>query len=399
MNLHVEQLYKNTNNWKRADDEFNRLFRFNDGSGSSKGINNVAGFRPKNKNSSKSTDIVDCAFCVLVTNLGEAEWPDHLDKETGLFRYYGDNRVPGKAIDATPVGGNRLLQSIYGKLHTGRLKEVSPLLCFETVKGGSGTYMRFLGLACPGAQGMSAEDDLVGVWRIKDGKRFQNYRATLSILREAEVARSWLEDLVDGISPTESSHCPVTWRLWATSGRYRMLECEPQLQPRKKTDQLPSNAREQRTLEAIYEGLTAREFEFAAVDFVQLLSRAFTDLSVTQASRDGGRDVIGKYRIGHARHRVSLDVFVEAKKWKPGSAVGVRPMMRLISRLKHRDVGVFVTTSHFDPQVQQELIDDKHPVLLVSGVDVSRLLIDNDMDEPKKLAAWLQSIRMRAGST
>ena len=67
--LRIDHLYRNTNNWTSEDDQFNRFFRFSDGMG----INNVSGFRPKRKADTKNTDIINSAFCVLITNLGELE--------------------------------------------------------------------------------------------------------------------------------------------------------------------------------------------------------------------------------------------------------------------------------------------------------------------------------------
>jgi hypothetical protein len=125
----------------------------------------------------------------------------------------------------------------------------------------------------------------------------------------------------------------------------------------------------------------------------------FANLTVTRAVRDGGRDVVGSYRVGHDLHQVLLSVYVEAKQWNPKAAVGVKPMMRLVARLKHRDVGVFVTTSYFETQVQEELIEDRHPVLLVSGGDIVRLLIRSELDDLSsdgKLEPWLKLIREKA---
>ena len=49
------------------------------------------------------------AFVVLYTSMQELAWPDYLDEETGIFRYYGDNRNPGRTILDTPRKGNLLL--------------------------------------------------------------------------------------------------------------------------------------------------------------------------------------------------------------------------------------------------------------------------------------------------
>ena len=391
--LRIDAAYRNTNDWKKRDDVFNRFFRFADG----KGITNTPGFRPKSR-LDKGTDITECAFCVLVTTFGKSHWPDSLDRETGLFTYFGDNRSRGVPIHDTPVGGNRLLRSVYSLLHTGQREKIPPFLCFETLKSLEGTYMRFLGLACPGAEGVSALDDLVAVWRVKGDDRFQNYRALFTILREETVSRSWLEDLVAGTAPVVSKNCPPTWAKWVSTGRYLPLECSRRIEPRSRKDQEPTTDKERTVLSRVHQGLSDREFEFAAADLVRLMDERFSDFSVTRATRDGGRDVVGAYRVGHALHQVRLEAYVEAKRWSPGSAVGVKPMMRLISRLKHRDIGVFITTSHFDAQVQRELIEDRHPVLLISGGDIARLLLQKELGHDPAIEEWLKRVRDYAGA-
>jgi hypothetical protein len=162
---------------------------------------------------------------------------------------------------------------------------------------------------------------------------------------------------------------------------------------------MPRSPRELQVLQAVHSALSDREFEFAASALTGLIDARFVDLVVTRPVRDGGRDGIGSYRVGHDQHQVMLSVFVEAKRWRMDRAVGVKPMMRLIARLKHRDVGVFITTSFFDQQVQRELIEDNHPVLLVTGGDVARILIQNeltDLSPGGKLTVWLDSVRLSA---
>ncbi len=232
--LRVDASYRNTNNWQNPDDVFNRFFRFVD----KKGINNTSGFRPKSK-AGGDTDITECAFCVLVTNFGETEWPDAIDRENGLFMYYGDNRSPGRPLNETAVGGNRLLEKVFTALHLGERSKIPPFLAFEKCKTDQGTQMRFLGLTCPGAQGMSALEDMVAVWRMQNNLRFQNYRAVLTILKEETVSHAWLQELVDGATPEESGHCPSAWRLWVRTGAYSPLRCTRELRPRTRLEQMP----------------------------------------------------------------------------------------------------------------------------------------------------------------
>lgn len=53
---------------------------------------------------------------------------------------------------------------------------------------------------------------------------------------------------------------------------------------------------------------------------------------------------------------------------------GIRDTTRLISRLRHRQFGVFVTTSWVGLQAYKELVEDGHPVLVLSGRDILEIL-------------------------
>lgn len=79
----------------------------------------------------------------------ELEWPDYLDEETGIFRYYGDNREPGRELTDTKKKGNKILEDVFGLLNEGkRLGEIPPFFVFK--KTGNGRDIQFLGLAAPG---------------------------------------------------------------------------------------------------------------------------------------------------------------------------------------------------------------------------------------------------------
>lgn len=251
--------------------------------------------------------------------------------------------------------------------------------------------MRFLGLAVPGAQGMSSLDDLVAVWRRTGDQRFQNYKATFTIINEPVVSHSWLEEIVSGADPVSADCCPPAYRKWVETGKYQPLITEPKTTPRNKAEQLPRTERERAILEKV-RTLSPRQFEYAAAEFLGMMDARFSNAEVTREVRDGGRDVLAKYKVGHGDHSISLQVSVEAKLWDGTSAVGVKPMMRLISRLKHRDFGVFITSSFFDRTVQQELIDDQHPVILISGGDIARMLLASDI-EAESLQRWIDGIR------
>lgn len=123
-----------------------------------------------------------------------------------------------------------------------------------------------------------------------------------------------------------------------------------------------------------------------------MLDERFADFTVTRQSRDGSGDVIANHRGGHALHHVRLEAYVEVKRWNPASPVEARPMMRLLSQVKHRDMEVFITTSFLDGQVQREPIEDGHLVLLIPGGDITGLLRQRELGEDPALGAgWSES--------
>ena len=53
-----------------------------------------------------------------------------------------------------------------------------------------------------------------------------------------------------------------------------------------------------------------------------------------------------------------------------GKSVGVKELSRLLSRLRHRQFGILITTSYLASQAYTELKEDKHPVVIISGIDI-----------------------------
>lgn len=119
---------------------------------------------------------------VLYSTGSEPDWPDALDPYTGVFTYYGDNRSPGRGLENTPNKGNLLLSRVFDWAHGDAVTraEVPPFFLFD--KYGSGRDVRFRGLLAPGADRLSGEEDLVAIWRTTNRQRFQNYRATFTVL-------------------------------------------------------------------------------------------------------------------------------------------------------------------------------------------------------------------------
>ena len=116
------------------------------------------------------------------------------------------------------------------------------------------------------------------------------------------------------------------------------------------------------------------------------------DAELTRPWRDGGRDAVGKYHIGSGASSIQVDFALEAKCYDPaGKGVGVKELSRLISRLRHRQFGILVTTSYLASQAYREVKEDGHPVVVICGADIAELLKTKlgGMDQVEK---WLDSI-------
>ena len=70
-------------------------------------------------------------LAVLTSTLRDLDWPDRLDKEEGIFTYYGDNKKPGHELHDTPRFGNLLLRDMFDGAHQpAERPKVPPVLVF-----------------------------------------------------------------------------------------------------------------------------------------------------------------------------------------------------------------------------------------------------------------------------
>ena len=66
-----------------------------------------------------------------------------------------------------------------------------------------------------------------------------------------------------------------------------------------------------------------------------------------------------------------------------------RETSRLISRLRHRQFGVLVTTSHLDSQAYTEIREDGHPVIVLAGRDIIDIIKTQGLNTPAQLQQYL----------
>ena len=168
---------------------------------------------------------------------------------------------------------------------------------------------------------------------------------------------------------------------------------------RSKDEQLPRAPEEKKMLNTIWRHFQKNPYlfeEFSAQLFKMNDQRVIID-EITRATSDGGRDAIGRYLLGLNKDPVYADFSLEAKCYRPplfgqkGISVGVRGVSRLISRIRNRQFGVLVTTSVIAPQAYKEVRKDRHPIIFLSGKDITQLLTKNGCNTQKLIEKRLQN--------
>jgi hypothetical protein len=356
--LVIDAVYEGGSKGNSADDVLGRLIP---GAGNQGGFRQVGGWTaPK--------------LVVLYSSAEDPDWPDFIDIYTGVFTYFGDNKRPGRELHDTQRHGNELLRSCFEILHNtpDQRTKIPPFLVFT--KGDKGRNVIFRGLVVPGVEGEPA-DDLVAIWRSKKGERFQNYRAKFTILDTGIVSRQWIDEIRNGEPVNQFS--PPAWLKWIEKGVYQPLAAEPTTESRTREQQTAAPGRDESLVRCIYQYFKANPhgFEHCAARLAAMMDPNINIDVITRPSVDGGRDAIGTYRVGPLADRIPLDFALEAKCYSPENGVGVKELSRLISRLRHRQFGILVTTSYLGHQAYEELRSDRHPVIVISGADIAGILV------------------------
>lgn len=373
--LVVDRTYRGGRAGNRGDDPIGKLLP----------VGNSGGFRFVG---SPTKNTVRCL--ALYTSMSDPDWPDRLDLSAGTFTYYGDNKHPGRELHETPRKGNLSLRRMFADAATttGRLR-VPPVFLFS--KGGAGADAQFRGLLVPGSVAVPTDEQLVAIWRSVGSERFQNYRASFSVLNVRTASRAWLSRILAGDPAGDLA--PEAWTRWRRTGIPDRLIAPRTIEHRTRAEQLPNGSIDMAILSAIHAHFAGRphDFEQCAAQLWMMLAPATEELIMTRPSRDGGRDAIGTYRLGPPSDLIRIDFALEAKCYAPHSSVGVREMSRLISRLRHRNFGVLVTTSWVNTQAYKEIREDQHPVAVVCGADIVEILRRRGWGTVEAVKEWLNS--------
>lgn len=366
-------------------------------------VENSRGFRIKN-----SYDKKQISYVVLLTTKKDIYWQDTIDEELGLCVYYGDNKETGS--DLHSKRGNKLLKDVYNYAQSNDInvrKKIPPFFLFENDPIGG---VKFKGLLVPGYKNVSQKEWLTAIWSKKDeGGRFLNYKAIFTILDtfegsensqgSASIDLKWLEDLLNK-KGFESPYAPLAWKEFISKNKYKPLLCNVRARSRKKEEQLPSEPNKEKMLKYIIEYYKNNSigFECLAIDLVKKSdNNILEDPMHTKATRDGGRDGIGEYRIlNNLTNPLKVEFAIEAKCYNPylknPDKVTIKETSRLISRIRNKQFGVLVTTSYVNEYAYKELIEDSQPILIIAGKDIIEILYQNEITNLETLKHYLDSI-------
>ncbi len=380
--LVVDAVYEGGNIGNLKSEVISKVLSVENDKGESLKVHTTGGFRYRGK-------LPNPLVVVLTSNSSEPAWPDSINPFTGQLTYFGDNRSPGE-LHETHLGGNQILADSFARFGDGKKARESLPVFFYFTKW-SGFSQQFRGLVVPSGIGVTADDQLSAIWRTKNGARFQNYRAIFTVLNIPEISRQWITDLMLGKDKLINS--PESYRQWVATGKYEPLVSENVIQIRTKQEQLPQDAAGLKLVGHIHQRFENKphDFEPVALALWGLLSKLPMDAEVTRKAVDGGRDAFGVVRVGPTSDPLKLDFALEAKCYGINNSVGVKETSRLISRLRRHHFGVLVTTSFIGKQAYEEIREDRHPVVLMTGADISRVLQANGYDNVNKLDAWLDT--------
>lgn len=301
------------------------------------------------------------AYIVLVTAHVSGEhanpWDDIIDERAGIIRYWGDAKFSARdrAYDAFP--GNHCLKRVYDELLIGDRSVLPPILHFSRPSSGRLVF-----------NGLCALEAMELTWFEDGGRPIRNYRYNLSILDEEFVSVDWLRFRTVAAEKTAlMDGAPATWndyvrgrtrrrQMW----KARVLSTEAQL---------PTPGSDDERVLTQLRSLPPKVFEAVIVALFREMKTVEHSITATRYVNDSGFDFFGSFTmplpVGY-----EVPLRGEVKRWKQG--VGVGEVSRLVARLRRGEYGIFVTTSYYTRQAQEEVLEDAYPVKLLGGADLIR---------------------------
>ena len=308
-------------------------------------------------------------------------WHDSFDMDRGRVRYFGDTKFGD--MPHVKVRGNKILRALFDQSNSPDRQaraNTAPLLFFVAPRQG---FVEFRGVGLIERVELVAQVD-------NEGRAFSNYAfdcALVDLSAEGEqLDWGWISARKDPDLSDEAvlELAPKQWSKWVNEGKDSLSSIRRNVARAKvfnKEEQLPPpGSEEQKVLDKIYNFYSTsndrkKRFEALAevvTEFVISESHGrYKRGWVTRGSGDHGIDFVGRLDVGSGFSTTSLVVLGQAKCEKPNSTTSGQDIARTVARLRRGWIGCYVTTGTFSKPNQQEVIEDRYPLILVPGAKVA----------------------------
>ena len=325
------------------------------------------------------------AYVVLLTSSRSGSnhnpWDDYINISDGEIIYWGDAKSCDKR-EFMDFYGNKILNVINDYRLLGERELMPPILHFSKQSSGKVTF-----------NGLCVLEDLQIKAYYDGDKPIKNFCCNLCILDTHEVDVEWLHyrATIDDLTKlNDKAKTPDVWLSYIKKDVKRLNIYKRQI--RKPKEQLPSDKNDMLILEELYNH-SPEDFEKIIVALFREMTWITHKIEGTRITKDGGFDFWGEFVLP-APLKYRIRFLGEVKKYKRRRGVGPGDISRLVARLARDDYGIYMTTSYYTEQAQQEVLQDKYPVKLFSGIDVVNLfkelqLITNDHNINPE---WLESV-------
>lgn len=344
------------------------------------GMRNADGIRAVNY-VAKNSDALP-AYIILVSHevkrIGNP-WEDIVDFNSATIYYWGDAKLNEQKRYDEFRGNKRMLQ-VWEKILEGKLQEIPPILHFSKPKRG---VVKFNGLCIL--------HDLQLTWYEQEGIPVKNYRFELKILDQDIVKIAWLHSRATNSDfSLLNTDAPAVWAEYL-KGNVRKMDIWAKIIQSKEEQLPPSESKDSEVLQELHD-LSPIEFEAIVVELFKNLPHVSHKITRTRATKDGGFDFYGQFVIPYPIN-YEIDFLGEAKKFSRAIPVQPKHVSRLVARLDRGQFGIFVTTSYYTKQTQEEVLHDNYPIKLFSGKDLVRMLHELRLVDNNRIKeTWLRSI-------
>jgi len=303
-------------------------------------------------------------------------WVDIVEPDEGYAIYNGDNRKSSfRALDPR---GNALLAGIQDLYSNPSKREYAPPILLFTqceVDGNRKGYRKFSGYGVP------TRYMLVSHREKKSERYFTNLVVELALFRlDAEDEYfdwRWIDLRRDPACNAKMAlaAAPTAWKLWVRFGDEAIERCRRRVARDRTVSVIAQQdcaESDQRILAGVSRHFASRPHTFeglAALVAERVIGSGCKRGWVTRRSADGGVDFVCRLDLGSEFSRLRVVVLGQAKCQR---SISGNDLARLVARLQRGWIGVFVTTGVFSRAAQEELYQDKYPVVLINGSRLAR---------------------------